>query len=126
MRTVVSILSALVVAGTLLFASVADLLGQDRAEVDPRRQSYREWESIANGRTDFEISDPALVPSRLALAATRAGCRYKEAISEVPLRFIRVEGHRLALMFCFGIVGSHQLFDLSDLTRPKLMEFPHV
>jgi len=126
MRTVVSLLSALVVAGLLLFGSVAALLGQDHAEIDPRREAYREWESIANGRTDFDVSNVALVPSRLAVAATQSGCRYKEAIGEVPLRFIRVEGHRLALVFCFGIIGSHQLFDLSDLTKPKLMEFPYL
>jgi hypothetical protein len=127
MRTIVSNLSALFLAALLLFASVAAPLAQDRSETDPRREAYREWQSIANGRTDFDLSDPALVPSRLALAAAQSGCRYKDAIEELPVRFIRIEKRRLALVFCyFGIMRSHQLFDLSDLTKPKLLEFPHL
>jgi hypothetical protein len=126
MRPINSILSAFFLTGILLFGSVAAPLGQDRSETDPRREAYREWQSIADGRTDFDVSDPALVPSRLALAAAQSGCRYKDAIKDVPLRFISVEKRRIALVFCFGMMGSHQLFDLSDLTKPKLLEFPYL
>ena len=104
MRSVVSSLSELVVAAIMLFASVAALVGQDGAEADPRREATREWQSLANGRTDFEISDPVLVPSRLALAATQSGCRYKEAINEVPLRFIRASGAVLPWCSVLGLL----------------------
>jgi hypothetical protein len=126
MRSIGPLLSVLLLAGALQLASVATLFGQERADIDPRREAYREWQSIANGRTEFDVSDPALVPRQLALAAAQSGCRYKDAIKEVPLRFISVEKRRLALVFCFGVVGSHQVFDISDLTKPKLLEFPYL
>jgi hypothetical protein len=57
---------------------------------------------VSNGRTKFDISDPALVPSLLALAAEQSGCRYKEGIEAAPIHFMRIEGRRLAMVFYFG------------------------
>ena len=126
MRFAISVLSPLVLAGLLLFTSVAALLAQDRSEADLSRDVRREWYVLAQGRTEFEVSDPALVPSQLALAAEHSGCRYKEDIKAAPVRFMRLEGRRLAIVFCSGIIGSHQVFDLSNLRRPTLVELPFV
>ncbi|QOZ34398.1 hypothetical protein XH92_24315 [Bradyrhizobium sp. CCBAU 53421] len=36
-------------------------------------------------------------------------------------------GHRLALMFCrLSVTGSDRAFDLSDVSRPKPLEFPYI
>jgi hypothetical protein len=74
----------------MVFNPAAAVLAQDRTE------TRREWGLLANGRTEFEVSDPALVPSTLAVAAEQSGCRYKDYIKEYPARFIRPEGRRLA------------------------------
>jgi hypothetical protein len=119
MRFAVSILSSLVLAGILLFAPAAVVLGDDLSEAEHfRRDVLQEWSSIANGRTEFDVSDPALVPSQLALAAQQSGCRYKEDIQAAPVRFMRLDGRRLAIVFCWGTTGSHQVFDLSNLQNP--------
>jgi hypothetical protein len=120
MRSIPSILFGVVVAGMLLFNSAAAVLAQDRTE------TRREWGTLANGRTEFEVSDPALVPSTLAVAAEQSGCRYQDDIKERPARFIRPEGRRLAILFCASIVGSHQVFDVSNVLRPTPVEFPIV
>ena len=120
MRSIASILSRLVVAGMLVFNSAAAVLGQDRTE------TRREWGTLANGRSEFEVSDPALVPSTLALAAEQSGCRYKDDIKERPARFIRPEGRRLAIVFCSAIVGSHQVFDVSNVLKPTPVELPFL
>jgi hypothetical protein len=124
MRLAISVLPPLVLAGLLLFASFAAVLAQDRSEADLRNDVSREWYRLAQGRTEFEVSDPALVPSQLALAAEQSGCRYKEDIRAAPVRFMRLEGRRLAIVFCFGTIGSHQVFDLSNLRKPTLVELP--
>lgn len=116
----VSILSRLVMAGMLLFNSAAAVLGQDRTE------TLREWGTLANGRTEFDVSDAALLPSTLALAAEQLGCRYKDDIKTAPVRFMRPEGRRLAIVFCSGIIGSHQVFDVSNVLKPTLVELPFL
>jgi len=119
MRRVVSILSRLVV--TLMLMSPPSLvLGRDRTE------ALREWDSLADKRAEFEVLDPALVPSRLALAAEHSNCRYKEEINQKPVRFIKLGSRRLAIVYCWAIGGSHKVFDLSDLQRPRLVEFPFL
>ena len=120
MRSVASILSRFVVAGMLVFSSAAAVLGQDRTE------TRREWGTLANGRTEFEVSDAALLPSTLALAAEQSGCRYKDDIKDAPVRFMRPEGRRLAIVFCSGIIGSHQVFDVSNVLNPRLVELPFL
>ncbi|MGY4223966.1 hypothetical protein ACVMIH_001327 [Bradyrhizobium sp. USDA 4503] len=118
------LLGGLLTAGPPL-VSVAR--GDETASINARREALREWSSLANGRTDFEISDPALVPRMLALAAEQSGCKYSDDIEKLPVRFMKVAGHRLALMFCrLSVTGSHRAFDLSDVSRPKPMEFPYV
>jgi hypothetical protein len=120
MRSMVSILPRLVVAGVLVLISVAFALGQDR-------EARREWFDLANGRTEFDVSDPAMVPSQLALAAEQSGCQYKDDIKDMPVRFISVEKRRLAIVFCrLSVTGSHQVFDLTDLGKPKLVQFPFL
>jgi hypothetical protein len=120
MRSVASVFSRLLVAGALVFGSFAAALGQDRTE------TRREWYTLANGRTEFEISDAALLPRTLARAVEETGCRYKDDIKDAPTRFMRPEGSRLAIVFCAGIVGSHQVFDVSDVLKPRLVEFPFL
>jgi hypothetical protein len=71
----------------------------------------------------------ALVPGQLALAAEQSGCRYKDGIKEVPIRFISVEDRRLAIVFCPSVAdGSQQIFDLSGRYRqkPVLVELPYL
>jgi hypothetical protein len=126
MRAAISALSAFFLAAMVLFASVAALPAEDRSVADLRSELLREWYSAANGRTEFDISDPALVPGQLALAVKQSGCRYEDTIKEMPVRFITVEKRRLAFVFCSDIVGSHQVFDLLVPRGPKLLEFPFL
>jgi hypothetical protein len=115
------ILPQLLVAAMLLFNSTATAFGQDREE------ARREWGTLYNGRTDFDVSDAALLPSTLALAAKESGCRYEEDIKDTPVRFVSLEGHRLVIVFCRGIaVGSHQVFDVRNVMKPRLVEFPFL
>ena len=127
MRSAVSFLSLLVLATILLCARPAISLGDQLSEAQQlRRDVLEEWRRISNGRTDFEISDLALVPNRLALAAKQSGCDYKEGIKTAPVHFIRLKDQRLAILFCFAIIGSHQVFDLSNLQEPSLVRFPFL
>jgi hypothetical protein len=77
-------------------------------------------------QTDFEISDPALVPSRLVLAAQQSGCHYAENMPSARVRFMRLGGRRLAFVFCREGADSlsHRVFDLSNLAKPTPVEFP--
>jgi hypothetical protein len=121
MRSMLSILSRLVVAGMLVSISAAAVFGQD-----PTMALKSEWSAVSKGRTEFEVSDAALLPSTLALAAEQSGCSYKDDIKNAPVRFMRPEGHRLAIVFCSGIIGSHQIFDVSNVLRPRLLELPFL
>src|SRR5262245_2785950 len=122
MRFTVSMLSRFFIAATLIFGLAATALGQDSSE------TRREWRKLANGRTEFEVSDAALIPKTLALAAERSGCDYKAEIEREPVRFMRPEGVRIAVMLCrVGIVSySHQVFDVSSVYKPRLLEFPVI
>ncbi len=127
MRFPIPILCRATLAAILLCASIATVLGEEPSGADDRRDAGIEWHSLANGRTEFDISDPALVPRRLALAAEQSGCQYKDEIKELPIQFISVEKRRLAIVFCrLGVIGSHQMFDLAYLHKPKLMELPFI
>ena len=122
MRSVISVLSLLVILGILLCASDVVTLAEDDLS-----QARREWYGVAKGRTEFDVSDPASIPKSLALAAEQSGCRYSEGIKELPARFIKIEERRLAILFCrYGVTGSDQLFDLTDLRKPKLIELPFL
>ncbi len=115
-----------IIAGILLCVLTVAAPAQDRPATDDRREARMEWYDLAKGRTEFEVSDSALLPSRLVLAAERSGCNYKEQIKEAPTRFINVRSHRFVIVFCSRIVGSHQVFDFSNLQHPRLVEFPFV
>ncbi len=128
MRLAVSVLSALVVAATLLFTSVAAVVGEDGSQAASLQDVRREWYKLAQGRTEFEISDPALVPSQLALAAKQSHCRYELEIERVPIRFVVLKDRRFAILHCSA--GAHpwnQLFDLSEsstLQKPQPVQLP--
>jgi hypothetical protein len=126
MRSVSFIFGVLLLAIALRLVPPVALLGQEPAITNVRERTYREWQTIANGRTDFEVSNPSQVPSLLVTAARQSGCRYEEIIATWPLRFLSVEKRRLALMPCFGFNGSNELFDLTDLTKPRMLEFPFI
>jgi hypothetical protein len=120
MASAITILSRLVVAGLLIVTPARLAFAQD-----DRVEALKEWYSLADKRTDFEVSDPTLLPSRLALAAQNSGCRYKDEIERNPVRFMKIESSRLAIVYCSSVAsGSHQVFDLSNLQRPRLIEFP--
>ncbi|WP_140980369.1 hypothetical protein [Bradyrhizobium guangdongense] len=124
----ISLLSRLLaVAGLLAFASAPATFAQDKSDADIARLSldaYRQWSAISRGRTDFEISDPVRMPGLLGLAAEQGGCRYKEDIANFPVRFMKLEGRRLAFVFCPGVISSYQIFDLTDLRKPVLLALP--
>jgi len=120
MRRVASILSRLALAGMLVFIPPSLVLSQNRTE------ALREWDRLADKATEFEVSDSALLPGRLVLAAEHSSCRYKEEIDQKPVRFIKLGSRRLAVVYCWAIVGSHKVFDLSDLQDPRLVEFPFL
>jgi hypothetical protein len=91
------------------------------------RQEAQQFDPINfRGRAEFEISDPAQVPAQIARAAAEAECNYKDGVKHVPLHFINADQRRFVLVYCDGIAGSHQVFDLSDLRRPKRVTFPFV
>jgi hypothetical protein len=121
MRSMLSILSRLVVAGMLVSISASAVFGQDHTMA-----LKLEWSTVSNGRTEFEVSDAALLPSTLALAAEQSACRYKDDIKNAPVRFMRPDGHRLAIVFCSGIIASHQVFDVSNVLKPRLLELPFL
>ncbi len=110
--------------GLWLFTSAIAVVAQNAAEADFSQLPRRMWSSLAHGRTEFEVTVLALVPSGLVSAAKDLGCRYEEKNRIIPVRFIEVKNHRFASMFCPGyIVGSDIMFDLSR-RRPRLVEFP--
>jgi hypothetical protein len=125
MRLPASILSLLLTA-IFLCTSITATSAEDGSGGDVQQDVRQRHDSISfAGRTEFEISDPALVPRQLALAAEQSGCHYKDDIKELPIHFINAENRRLALVFCrLGVGGSHHVFDFADLRRPKLLQLP--
>ena len=87
MPNLVALLLRLLVGGSLLFTPVVLALGEEMSpELRDRIEASREWSNLAKGRTEFEVSDPALLPSRLILAAKHAGCKIEEGIEGSPVR----------------------------------------
>jgi hypothetical protein len=65
--------------------ATATVVGQNRSGAESSRDVRREWSDLAKGRTEFEVSDPTLVSSQLALAVEQSGCRhYEELIKGIP------------------------------------------
>jgi hypothetical protein len=120
MRFLVLVLSL----GLWLFTSAITVVAQNDSEADVSQSPRQMWSSLAHGRTEFEGTDLASVPSGLVSAAKGSGCRYEEMNQIIPVRFVEVKHHRFASMFCPGyVVGSDIMFDLSG-RRPRLVEFP--
>jgi hypothetical protein len=109
-----------------LFVTVA-APAQDGSGGDAQQAARRKYDSISFAKGDFQISDPALVPQQLALAAEQLRCDYKTDIKQLPVHFISAEDRRLALVFCrSGVSGSHHVFDFGDLRRPQLVQLPFI
>ena len=110
----------------MVLASAAPALSDDHPARDRSRDSPRqEWRTLAQGRTEFLISDPALVPHSLKLAAERPSCQYREGIQVEPIHFLETANRLLAIVTCWGPIKSHQqVFDLSDRQAAKLLQFP--
>lgn len=89
-------------------------------------EAKREWHDLAKGRKEFEVSDVALVPSRLMSAMLHTGCRIKDGIEENPVKFTEIARRRLAIAFCPSVAGSHIVLDLSTVHRPRVLEFPFL
>jgi hypothetical protein len=117
------------VASLLLFATAqlpAMAFGQDRQSI-AGRDEVSEIDPISfRGRTDFEVSKLSDVPRQVAQAAGREHCDIQGGIERFPLRFLVEKGRRFVLVYCQSIVGSHLVFDLADLRRPRLVEFPFL
>jgi hypothetical protein len=106
--------------GALAFAPAAFAQGGDSIE------AKREWYDLAKGRTEFEVSNPDLLPSQLIPALFHTGCRIKEGIESNPVRFTKIASRRLAVVFCPSVTGTHIVIDLSALHRPRVLEFPFI
>jgi len=110
----------------LLLGSAASVFGEEQSKSQLAWQEvHQEWSRASNGRTDFELSDPALVPKFFVLFAKQSGCEYEADIKDHPIRFMRIKSHRLSIVFCrSGPFGSHYAFDLTNLQNPKVAPFP--
>lgn len=115
---------------TVIFlgASIAASHAQDGSGGEVQQDARKGYDNISfAGREEFEISDPALVPRQLVIAAEQSGCQYKGGIKELPVHFINAESRQVALVFCrMGVLGSHHVFDFADRRRPKQVQFPFL
>jgi hypothetical protein len=99
MRSAVSTLAPVALAAISLFTSPAAVVGQNRSAAESSRDVRREWSDLAKGRTEFEVSDPTLVPRQLVLAFEQSGCRhYEQLIEGAPIRFIVLRDRRFAIV----------------------------
>jgi hypothetical protein len=121
-RVVAMAVSLLIVSGSLLQPASAQV--SKRTDGPDATQSFDPIDF--GGRDEFEIADIAKVPAQVARAAEQSGCYYKEDIKRIPMRFLLIGPRRLVLVFCSGIIGTHQAFDLSDQRRPKPISFPFL
>jgi len=122
-----SFIRSLLLTAIFLCASIAAISAENGSGGDAQQDARPKYDSISFAKGDFQISDPALVPRQLALAAEQAHCGYKADIKEFPVHFISSANRRLALVFCrLGVLGSHYVFDFADSRRPKLVELPFI
>jgi hypothetical protein len=97
------------------------------AETNVDRKEAQSFGSINfQDKSEFEISELDQVPPQVSRAAQESECDYKRGIKDGPLYFVKTEGRRLVFVYCSGIVGTHQVFDLSDVRRPHRLTFPFV
>jgi hypothetical protein len=110
-----------------LSASILSASAQDSSGSNAERDTSRKYGNISFAEPESRISDPALIPVQLVLAAEQARCDYKRDIKEIPIQLIRTDGRRIALVFCrLGVGGSHHVFDFADLKRPTLVQLPFI
>ncbi|MGY4474431.1 hypothetical protein [Bradyrhizobium sp. USDA 3364] len=125
MPAIKAILTKVILVSLFLLTFLTPGIPQDQSEVGGSEDPRREWSSLARGRTEFEVSDPELVPSFLKLAADQSSCKYKEGLKIAPVHFLRIANRRLALVTCYGPLKSTQrAFDLSNPRKPFLVKFP--
>jgi hypothetical protein len=116
-----------IVAALGLLASVmAAARGDHEAASHVTKLAARDFDGISfREQTEFEISDPDLVPRQLARAAEQSACHYKDGLERRPIRFLQIERRRFAIVRCFGAtIARDQIFDFRDLRRPQLLQFP--
>ncbi|BAM89322.1 hypothetical protein S58_33250 [Bradyrhizobium oligotrophicum S58] len=126
MQRPLSIFASSIFAVVWLLSSVGNLLGQEQNTDELRKQAYRQWFDVAQGRAEFDIADPTLVPTQLAAAATQSGCRWRDVIAQVPVHVFKIDRRRFAKVTCFGFGYQQQIYDLSQLTNPRALQFPVV
>ena len=118
------------IVGLLLLIAAVQLpstaFGQDGQSLGGRDEASAIDPIPFQGRTDFQVSKYAEVPRQVARAAQREHCDIDKGIEQFPLRFLVEKGHRFVLVYCQSIEGFHLVFDLADLRRPRLVEFPFL
>ena len=124
MRTIAPIAVALIIAAILQLSSSDISIGQELTTDEVRHETSRQWTAITRGRPEFDIADPALVPSQLALTASRSGCRWKDVIKDVPVHVFKIDDRRFAKVTRFGFGHFQQIYDLSQPASPRVLEFP--
>ena len=122
--SIISTFGRLIVAVGLIIAVSGMVFGKERISIDELRELDQQWKIMSQGQAEFEVSDPTLVPNRLAALFTESNCRWQDRLNETPLRIVTIAKHRLGFLHCHGIVGSDEVFDLTDLRRPKPLNFP--
>src|SRR6185312_14318023 len=109
MRLHTSIFAPLL-AAIFLCTSIVVTPAQDGSGRGAQAEARQTYDGISFAGAESEISDAALVPRQLALAAEQIGCHYKHDIKELPIHLIRAENRRIALVFCrAGVGGSHHV-----------------
>lgn len=117
------------IVGVLLLMSAVHLptaLGEKSQNIGVRDEASANDPISFRGRTDFEVSDAAEVPRQLTRAAQGEHCDIEKGIKQFPVRFLVERERRFVLVYCQSIVGYHLVFDLADLRRPRLVEFPFL
>ncbi|WP_407155397.1 hypothetical protein [Bradyrhizobium sp. STM 3557] len=115
----------IVLALALIGSWLAPMNAADHATSHIVQSEQREFDGVDfKGQTEFEVSDPHLLPRQLAQAAAQSGCHYERAIKDFPTRFIRMSNQRFALVYCEALFGTHKIFDLTNIRKPRVMYVP--
>jgi hypothetical protein len=118
MRLHTSIFASLL-AAILLCASIAVTPAQDGSGRGAQADAGQTYDSISFAGTESEISDAALVPRQLALAAEQTGCHYKHDIKELPIHLIRAENPNCASVLSRRSWWIASRIRLCELAKPE-------
>ena len=122
-----SFIRSLLLTAIILCASIPATSAENGSGGDAQQNARPKYDSISFAKGDFQISDPALVPRQLALAAEQGALRLQSRHQRVSRPLHQRANRRLALVFCrLGVLGSHYVFDFTDSRRPKLVELPFI